>query len=403
MLSIVLQAGSDASGTSDGDVYFGISRHVWAWGIGTGFALAAFIVSSILLVQTWRYNRVPLIRRWVLLVLLLVPVYALFAWLGLVLKNQSPYWDLVYSSYESVAIWAFFEFLTAYLGGRQHTGAILEKKPAKPHLFPFCWVPAWSMHRSFYRYTRLCVVQYIPVQLSTSVITFVTSLTGDYHDGNWAADDFYPWIALAVNVSQLFALYGLLEFYHALSPELQPMRPLYKFLCIKGIVFFTFWQSEILSGVVDTGEIGPTVTYTTSQEEYGLNDFIICIEMLLFALAHWYAFPPREFDDAFTPPPDVLQLSRGDGAKVELAEDAMDERTYQLGERGGLSKDAAPRETQTHDKPSEAAEHTQNGHAGSVEMVTPQRPQMAPPPPPVPDRGYALSMTSTADPSKKAE
>jgi hypothetical protein len=141
MLSILLLAGSDASGTSDGAVYFGISRHVWAWGIGTAFDLAAFIVSSILLVQTWRYNRIPLIRRWVLLVLLLVPVYSLFAWLGLVLKNQSPYWDLIYSSYESVAIWAFFEFLTAYLGGRQHTGAILEKKPAKKHLFPFCCVP----------------------------------------------------------------------------------------------------------------------------------------------------------------------------------------------------------------------------------------------------------------------
>ena len=405
MLCILLQAGSDASGTSDGAVYFGISRHVWAWGIGTAFALAALIISAILLIQTWLHNSVPLIRRWVMLVLLMVPVYAVFAWLGLVLKNQSPYWDLVYDCYESVAMsaqctllpysvshtashdcsitltcpvvlvvlpvccrWAFFEFLTSYLGGRQHTAGILQQKPDMKHLFPFCWLPSWSMHRTFYTYNRILVLQYIPVQIITSIMIFVTSLTGNYHDGHWAVNDFYPWLALVVNVSQIFALYALIEFYQALKPELKPMKPLYKFLCIKGVVFFTFWQFEVLSGLVYAGVIGPTVTYTTSQEEYGLNDFIVCIEMFFFALAHWYAFPPREFDDSFTMPVQSMALSREEGQKTELASDQMDERTYQLREKGTSMKGTAGAAVE-HKNPENNAEHA-NGYGGDVEMGT---------------------------------
>ena len=89
MLSILLQAESSSGGSvSSGESYFGIERHVWAWGIGTGFALAAVLISVALIVQTYRQNPLPLIRRWVLLVLLMVPVYSICAWLGLVLKNQ---------------------------------------------------------------------------------------------------------------------------------------------------------------------------------------------------------------------------------------------------------------------------------------------------------------------------
>ena len=157
MLSLLLQADSSTGDgdVSDGTSYFGVERHVWAWGIGTGFALSALLISGALLIQTWRLNPLPLIRRWVLLVLLMVPIYSVFAWLGLVLKNQSAYWDLVRECYEAVALWAFFEFLTAYLGGGQHMAGVLEKKPDYHHIIPFCCLPTWKMHRQFYTNTRL--------------------------------------------------------------------------------------------------------------------------------------------------------------------------------------------------------------------------------------------------------
>lgn len=36
------------------------------------------------------------------------------------------------------------------------------------------------------------------------------------------------------------AMYSLIMFYKTFRHELQPMKPLPKFLCIKGVVFFSF-------------------------------------------------------------------------------------------------------------------------------------------------------------------
>ena len=44
------------------------------------------------------------------------------------------------------------------------------------------------------------------------------------------------------NISVYLAIYALLQFYHAFAEELAPHNPLGKFLCIKGVVFFAFWQ-----------------------------------------------------------------------------------------------------------------------------------------------------------------
>ena len=36
-------------------------------------------------------------------------------------------------------------------------------------------------------------------------------------------------------------MYGLIFFYHTLKDELSGLKPLPKLLCIKAVVFFTFW------------------------------------------------------------------------------------------------------------------------------------------------------------------
>jgi hypothetical protein len=78
---------------------------------------------------------------------------------------------------------------------------------------------------------------------------------------------------------------------------LNKIRPIPKLLCIKLVVFFTFWQSIIISGFVDYGTIQATQTYSVEEASAGLQDFIICIEMLIAAIGHHYAFPYMEFHD----------------------------------------------------------------------------------------------------------
>ena len=54
-------------------------------------------------------------------------------------------------------------------------------------------------------------------------------------------------VSLVLNVSVSLALYALVLFYHVFAKELAPHNPLAKFLCVKGIVFFSFWQVTFCS------------------------------------------------------------------------------------------------------------------------------------------------------------
>lgn len=59
------------------------------------------------------------------------------------------------------------------------------------------------------------------------------------------------WVfTIVLNVSVSLALYSLVVFYHVFDKELAPHKPLAKFLCIKGIVFFCFWQ--VISSLILT-------------------------------------------------------------------------------------------------------------------------------------------------------
>lgn len=71
-----------------------------------------------------------------------------------------------------------------------------------------------------------------------------------------------------------------------------------KFLCVKGILFFSFWQSIGISILVAAGAIRRLGPYTDNERiSVGLTDMLICFEMPLFAIAHLYAFSFKDFVD----------------------------------------------------------------------------------------------------------
>lgn len=137
------------------------------------------------------------------------------------------------------------------------------------------------------------------MKLVLAALTFVLSVADEdgkyYTSGDFSAKNSYPYITLLTNASQIWAMYSLVMFYHALKDDLAMIRPIPKFLCIKAVVFFTFWQSVLVAGLVHFRVIGATETYSSENVSTGLQDFIICIEMMLASVAHLYAFPHREF------------------------------------------------------------------------------------------------------------
>ena len=83
-----------------------------------------------------------------------------------------------------------------------------------------------------------------------------------------------------------------------LSKFTHDIRPVPKFLCVKGILFFSFWQSVGISVLVAAKIITKLGPYTDPENvSVGLNDTLICVEMPFFAMAHLYAFSYKDYID----------------------------------------------------------------------------------------------------------
>lgn len=90
----------------------------------------------------------------------------------------------------------------------------------------------------------------------------------------------------------------LVLFYHEVMGALTGLGGSAKLLLIKGLVFATWWQGLVVSGMATLGWIQATKTYTVAEISSGLQDFLIVIEMMLFAVAFHFHFG---FTDALPP------------------------------------------------------------------------------------------------------
>lgn len=82
--------------------------------------------------------------------------------------------------------------------------------------------------------------QFVVIRPVCSILMITLQLLGVYP--SWVSWTF----TIILNISVSLALYSLVAFYHVFAKELAPHKPLTKFLCIKGIVFFCFWQVIII-------------------------------------------------------------------------------------------------------------------------------------------------------------
>ena len=66
--------------------------------------------------------------------------------------------------------------------------------------------------------------------------------SGDVLQGDFSASGGWLYLSFAVNLSVCYAFYCLGMFYYVLKAPLKPYDPVPKFLCIKAVLFLSFWQ-----------------------------------------------------------------------------------------------------------------------------------------------------------------
>uniref|UniRef100_A0A8V0XVW9 Transmembrane protein 184C n=1 Tax=Gallus gallus TaxID=9031 RepID=A0A8V0XVW9_CHICK len=220
-------------------------------------------------------------------------------WIALKYPNIAIYVDTCRECYEAYVIYNFMVFLSNYLTNRYpNLVLIIEAKDQQRHLPPLCCCPSWAMGEVLLFRCKLGVLQYTVVRPFTTIIALICELVGVYDEGNFSFDNAWTYLVILNNMSQLFAMYCLVLFYKVLREELNPIQPVGKFLCVKMVVFVSFWQAVLIALLVKVGVISEKHTWEWQSVEAvatGLQDFIICVEMFLAAIAHHYSFSYKPY------------------------------------------------------------------------------------------------------------
>jgi hypothetical protein len=275
----------------------------------------------------------PELQVHVLRILWMTPIYSVNALVSLVLvysckAHLTVYPDTLREGYEAYCILSFFSLLVTWVRlyhGRD-IGVLLQERygevpvdhlpPCRIQLGRRVWnlVQPWPAE-VFVERCKYGVMTYVVATPVCTLLTFVLSITGDMEDDALTLGNPYTYISLVMNASSLWAVYCLILFYVRAHKELEPMRPFGKFFCVKGVVFFTYWQNlgiQIWGHAMGDflGHSKWECKMSTGQITGALTDFLICVEMLIFAIGHTFAFSPNDFVPS-NDPVDGLGVTRG--------------------------------------------------------------------------------------------
>ncbi|KYQ91305.1 transmembrane protein [Tieghemostelium lacteum] len=257
--------------------------------------LCCIISGSHIINHLTNYNK-PSHQKLIIRILLISPIYAVDSWLSLYTKRY--YWGLFIiiarDCYEAYVLYSFFKLLCCYLGGEEAIIALLQRKERHYILFPLCCI-SFLPGKRFYIICLQFILQYAIIKPINAIIAAILFVFDKYEDANFALDEGYIYTTIINNISVFLALYFLVNFYEVFKEELSAHRPVLKFLIIKGILFFIFWQSVFIHIFIWFDLMPSAERYSSAQIGYFVNDFLVCFEMFLASIAQAIAFTHYDY------------------------------------------------------------------------------------------------------------
>jgi hypothetical protein len=263
-------------------------------------SLLATIISAISIwLQTKNYRK-PLLQRYVVRILLMVPIYSIASWSSMISLKAAFWLDPIRDIYEAFTIYTFFQLLINYLSGERALIIMTHGREPVHHLWPLNhFLPRVDISdpHTFLAIKR-GILQYAWLKPVLGLAAIIMRATGVYQEGYIGLTSGYFWSGILYNISVTVSLYALGLFWVCMNQDLKPFRPMPKFLCIKLVIFASYWQGFFLSILVWLGAIPDDVEgYSPDNLAAAIQDFLICLEMVGFAVAHWYAFDWHDFAD----------------------------------------------------------------------------------------------------------
>lgn len=270
-------------------------------GIAGACAWAAIIITCHQIYQYLRYYTNPAEQRWIVRILFIVPVYSFESWISLLFFEHNAYYvyfNAVRDCYEAFVIYNFLSLCYEYLGGEGNIMSEIRGKPIKSSVwYGTCCLAGHSYNIGTLRFCKQGTLQFCIIKPVMSLVIIFLQSFGLYNEGVWSIHEGFIYSTIIYNISISIALYALFLFYFATKDLLRPFDPVLKFFTVKSVIFLSFWQGVALAVLETMGFIQPILDeHGFHQTEAGsvsagYQNFLICVEMLLAAIALRYAFP----------------------------------------------------------------------------------------------------------------
>jgi Organic solute transporter Ostalpha len=296
---------------------FSMENSFMVYQLAGTFTVLSCLISMWHMTAHLRKLHQPDVQRKILAILWMSPIYAITSWFSLVFHSAEGYLAIIKDFYEAYVIYQFLSFCIAVLGKGDRNVVVDLLANHADHLTPpfrllgcfevctggrCCAAPKYESPRqladAILLQCQLFAVQFVFFRPVTTTAMVVLQKMEYYGAGDGPTDYRAPqfYITIIQNISIFVAFTGLLKFYHAVDKDLAWCRPFAKFLCIKGVVFMTFWQGLALSVLAQTTDVGGA---DADEWAKSAQNFLICLEMLLFSIAHFYCFPTEEWEEGY--------------------------------------------------------------------------------------------------------
>ncbi|KAK3188089.1 hypothetical protein Dsin_027650 [Dipteronia sinensis] len=262
--------------------------------IGSGLCVMLTMHFTVqLLSQHLFYWKNPKEQKAIIVIILMAPIYAIVSFVGFLdIRGSKPFFTFLESikeCYEALVIAKFIALMYSYLNISISKNIVPDGIKGREihHSFPMTLFQPHTVkldHRTL-KQLKHWTWQFVVIRPICSILMIMLQVLGVYP--TWLSWTF----TIILNISVSLALYSLVIFYHVFAKELEPHNPLAKFMCIKGIVFFCFWQGVVLEILVAVGVIKSHHFWLDVEHiEEAIQNILVCMEMVVFSVLQQYAY-----------------------------------------------------------------------------------------------------------------
>lgn len=294
---------------SEDPLWKGFTFHHFGLFLCAIFGLISVIVSLWLIMMHALHYLRPGEQKQIIRILFMIPIYSVVSFISYLKYRESVYFQVIRDCYEAFAISSFFALMCHYIAPSLH-----EQKEYFRSIQPKNWF--WGVfgmqkctggeNKGPFRKPRsgltwfnviwVGIFQYCFIRVFFTGVSVVSEAFGRYCEASLSPVFAHVWVQVFEAAAVTVAMFMVIQFYIQLKDDLAEHKPFLKVLSIKLVIFFSFWQTIVISFLSSSnGPLKPTNTLAYQDIKIGIPSVLLCIEMAFFSVLHIFAYPWKPY------------------------------------------------------------------------------------------------------------